>query len=110
MKINKGFMAGGTQLLLLTLLSNEDMYGYEIIEKLASQSKNVFKLNEGTLYPILHKLENKGFLKSYKVKADNNRLRKYYSITKKGQKQLVIEKKEWKVFSESMNRVVAYEL
>ena len=109
MKINKGFIAGGTHLLLLTLLNKEDMYGYQIIGELAKQTDNIFQFNEGTLYPVLHKLENDGYLKSYTQKGDNGRNRKYYQITKKGRKQLVVVNEEWRVFSKSMNRVVAYE-
>ncbi len=109
MKINRGFIAGGTHLLLLTLLNKEDMYGYQIIGELANQTDNIFQFNEGTLYPVLHKLEKEGYLKSYKLKGENGRNRKYYQITKKGERQLVVEKEEWKVFFESMNRVVTYE-
>ena len=113
MKIDKGFIGGGTDLLLLTLINEKDMYGYEIIRELETKSDKVFQFKEGTLYPILHKLENNGYLKSYKAKGDTGRHRKYYKITIKGEKQLVEEKQQWKVFSRSMNRIIVgdeYEL
>lgn len=109
MKIDKGFIGGGTNLLLLTLLNQKDMYGYEIIAELEKQSEQVFQFKEGTLYPILHKLENNGYLKSYTSKGDAGRQRKYYQITRKGQLQLIEEKKQWEVFSKSMNRIVVGE-
>ncbi len=109
MKIDKGFIGGGTNLLLLTLLNQKDMYGYEIIGELERRSDEVFKFKEGTLYPILHKLENSGYLKSYKSKGDAGRERKYYQITRKGKTQLVEEKQQWEVFSKSMNMIVVGE-
>ena len=106
MKIDKGFLGGGTHLLLLTLLNEKDMYGYEIIGELETRSDNVFKFKEGTLYPVLHKLENEGYLNSYKAKGDTGRQRKYYQITRSGKKQLIEEKEQWKVFSKSMNKIL----
>ena len=64
MKINKELLKGSTDMLVLSLLENEDMYGYQMIRKLDEKSQNVFMLQEGTLYPILHTLEEK---KSYIV-------------------------------------------
>ncbi len=57
MKINKELMKGSTTLLVLRLLETENMYGYEMIKDLKERSENVFELKEGTLYPILHALE-----------------------------------------------------
>ena len=84
-------------MLVLSLLENEDMYGYQMIKKLSEKSQNVFELQEGTLYPILHSLEEKNLISSY---WDNTgaKKRKYYSITKKGKKHLKEMKEEWKLF------------
>ncbi|HZK33480.1 MAG TPA: helix-turn-helix transcriptional regulator [Tissierellaceae bacterium] len=106
MKIDKGFIGGGTDLLLLSLINERDMYGYEIIRELEIRSDDIFRFKEGTLYPILHKLENHGYLKSYKAKGDAGRQRKYYKITSRGKGQLVKEKQQWEVFSKSMNKIV----
>ena len=54
-----------TQLLLLKLLSSEDMYGYQIILELARRSSNVFEMKEGTLYPVLHGMEREGYVEAY---------------------------------------------
>ena len=64
MKIDKSLMTGSTTMLILKLLSMEDMYGYQMIEQLEKRSENVFTLKAGTLYPLLHKLEQQGILTS----------------------------------------------
>ena len=69
MKIDKSLVSGSTAMLVLKLLEENDMYGYEMIEKLRERSENVFELKAGTLYPLLHGLEEKGCLKSYEKPA-----------------------------------------
>ena len=110
MKIDKGLIGGSTVLLLLSLLEEKDRYGYEIIKELASRSNKTFQFKEGTLYPVLHKLENSGYVKSYMAKGDTGKERKYYQITKKGEKQLIEEKNKWKLFSVAVNKVVGGEM
>lgn len=65
MGIDKNLVQGSMALLLLRLLETKDMYGYEMIEALRSKSNNVFELKAGTLYPLLHSLESKGYVRSY---------------------------------------------
>ena len=65
MKINKELLKGSTELIVLGVLENENMYGYQMIKELKEKSENVFEFQEGTLYPILHKLEEKGWILSY---------------------------------------------
>lgn len=67
-------------LLLLRLLETKDMYGYEMIEALRSKSNNVFELKAGTLYPLLHSLESKGYVRSYED-ASSGKKRRYYQLT-----------------------------
>lgn len=110
MKIDKGLLGGSTILLLLSLLEHCDRYGYEIIKELELRSDKTFQFKEGTLYPVLHKLENSGFVKSYLEKGDTGKERRYYQITKNGKKQLVEEKEKWKVFSISVNKVIGGEV
>ena len=106
MKIDKGFIGGSSNLLVLSLLKERDMYGYEIIKDLELRSDNTFKFKEGTLYPVLHKLESDGLVKSYRKKGDTGRERKYYQITTRGEKELIEEKRQWQVFSSSLNKVI----
>jgi PadR family transcriptional regulator PadR len=105
-KINKGLMSGSTALLVLHLITLRDMYGYEIVKELESRSQNVFSLKEGTLYPVLHLLEKDGLVTSYERLAESGKLRKYYSITKKGHAALAEKKEEWSAFSKGVNAVL----
>ena len=104
-KINKELLKGSTNLLVLSLLQEENMYGYQMIRKLSEKSNDVFELQEGTLYPILHGLEEKGFISSYWDDTTGNK-RKYYTITKKGKNKLKEKKEEWSVFSSGINQVI----
>jgi DNA-binding PadR family transcriptional regulator len=106
MKIDKSLITGSTTTLILELLKNSDMYGYQMIEELERRSQNIFTLKAGTLYPILHTLEQKGLIESYDSEVDSVRPRKYYRITKIGKKFLDEKKAEWKTFSTAVNRVL----
>jgi len=66
--IDKSLMAGSTTILVLKLLEERDMYGYQMIETLAQRSDDTFNLKAGTLYPILHNLRNNGYVESYEKK------------------------------------------
>lgn len=105
MKINKELIKGSTDMLILNLLKNEDMYGYQMIKKLKEKSKNVFELKEGTLYPILHSLEEKDLITSYRDETTAKK-RKYYTITEKGKKYLNEKETEWQIFSKGINDVI----
>ena len=65
MKIDKELLKGSTSMLVLSLLEDENMYGYQMIKKLSEKSENVFEFQEGTLYPILHNLESNNLITSY---------------------------------------------
>ncbi|MBR3840101.1 MAG: PadR family transcriptional regulator [Erysipelotrichales bacterium] len=107
MAVDKGYMSGSSQLLVLSVLKEKPCYGYELIKTLKNQSNNVFDMQEGTLYPILHKLENEGLVCSSKQEVAG-RTRKVYSVTDKGLKVLEKEKEEWKEFSSAVNQVLAF--
>lgn len=107
MKFDKGLVAGSSTLLVLALLESGDMYGYQMIEELSRRSNDAFQMKEGTLYPILHGLENQGALKSYNQEAPSGKMRKYYHITKKGLSLLKEKTEEWNTFTEKVNAVIA---
>lgn len=107
MKADKNPLAGSTTLLVLSLLSQGDMYGYQMIAELENRMDRTFTMKEGTLYPILHGLENQGALKSYSKEAPSGKTRKYYHITKKGLSLLEEKKTEWTTFTEKVNAVIA---
>lgn len=104
--MDKKYMALGTSMLLLSLLSRQDMYGYQIIRELEQQSQEVFCLKEGTLYPLLHSLEQQGAICSELRTAENGRERKYYRITASGKKLLKEKMKEWETYQTAVNHVL----
>lgn len=106
MTIDKSLLTGTTTMLILKLLEEADMYGYQMIEELNQKSKNVFELKAGTLYPLLHTLEQKELVTSYEKTADNARVRKYYRLTKKGRQYLREKKKEWEAYTSAVNNVL----
>lgn len=106
MKIDKSLMTGSTTMLILKLLENTDMYGYQMIEELEKRSQNIFTLKAGTLYPLLHTLEQQNMIESYDTKTDSPRPRKYYRLTKDGRKMLDEKKAEWKAYSSAVNQVL----
>lgn len=105
MKINKELLKGSTKMLILEMVKDENMYGYQMIKKLKEKSNEVFDFKEGTLYPILHTLEEEELITSYWDDTTGKK-RKYYAITTKGKKSLKEKNEEWKIFSESVNRVI----
>ena len=105
MAVDRSLVSGSTTMLLLKLLSEKDMYGYEMIETLREKSQNVFELKAGTLYPLLHGLEDKNYLTVYE-KEVGGKVRKYYSITKTGRKVLEEKKEEWKIYSSAVVNVL----
>ncbi len=93
MKISKELLKGSTNMLVLKLIKEENMYGYQMIKKLKEKSQNVFELKEGTLYPILHLLEENEFITSYwdnssrkkqKILCNNKQRRKRIKKQKRG--------------------------
>ena len=107
MAVDKSLLTGSSTLLVLKLLSEKDMYGYEMIDTLRKRSQNVFEFKAGTLYPLLHGLEEKGVLKVYEQEY-LGKTRKYYSITKEGRKLLNENTQEWEVYSGAIANVLAY--
>jgi PadR family transcriptional regulator PadR len=91
---NPNFMNGVPELLILRLLQQEEMYGYEIVQAIRSGTDAVIAVGEGVVYPVLHGLERDGALKSRR-KTVNGRSRIYYSVTRAGSRRLVDLSKDW---------------
>ena len=105
--IDKGYISGSSRLLVLNLLQEKSCYGYELIKTLKQRSNDVFDMKEGTLYPILHKLENDELITSFNEMV-SGRMRKVYKITDKGVKVLAKEREQWEEFSTAVNHVIAF--
>ena len=108
MAANKAWISGSVKMLLLKLLSEKDMYGYEMITTLRKRSQNVFELKAGTLYPLLHTMEEEELLTSYEEEF-LGKTRKYYRITKNGEKLLKCKEEEWEEYSPAVTAVLKWE-
>ena len=86
---------GTLDMLILQILSLEPAHGYGIAQRLEQISKSVIQLNQGSLYPALHRLEQKKWLKAEWKESETGREAKFYSLTPAGRKQLVLEKDSW---------------
>ncbi len=103
---NKEYIKGTIKTIVLKLLTEkEKMYGYEISQRVGQLSGDEIKLTYGALYPILYKLENEGLLTTTSEIVDN-RARKYYSLTEKGQKQAIEKVSELKKFINSLEQIL----
>lgn len=80
MRVNKELSKGSHELIILKLLSRQDMYGYQLIQQMALLSEDVFCMSQGSLYPFLHTLEDKGFIQSYE-QTEGGRARRFYHLT-----------------------------
>lgn len=98
---------GSTEILLLALLADEPMYGYQISQELAKRSGGYFDMKEGLLYPTLHRMQKDGLLTSEWRKAGAARRRKYYAITATGHEQLQSQSDEWQVFMQKLQEMIA---
>jgi PadR family transcriptional regulator PadR len=86
---------GTLDMLILHVLFLEPSHGYGIAQRLEQISKAVVRVNQGSLYPALHRLEQKGWLKAEWKQSETGREAKFYSLTRSGQKQLRVEKDSW---------------
>jgi transcriptional regulator len=105
---NKSDLLQGTlDLLILKTLEPGAMHGWGISLRIQAVSKDVLQVNQGSLYPALHRLEQQGLIASQWGASENNRQAKYYELTKVGRKQLSEETKNWERLAEAVGRVLA---
>ena len=97
---------GSTTVLILSLLAEQPMYGYQITKELAARSGGVFEFKEGTLYPALHRMEKDGLLTSYWEVVEEGPSRKYYTITERGQDALALKSRDWGNFARALLQVL----
>ena len=102
---NPNFMNGVPELLILRLLQEQEMYGYEIVQAIRSRSQAVIKVGEGVVYPVLHGLEQEGALRSRR-KTVNGRSRIYYSVTPAGAQRLVELASAWSNLATAIQKML----
>ena len=95
--LSKELVAASAEPLILSLLANGQSYGYAIIQEIKVRSKDRIQWTDGMLYPVLHRMEARGFIKSRWVKIENGRKRKYYSLKQDGKRALEQHFKQWDV-------------
>lgn len=106
MEYGKELLKGSTETLLLSLLKDQAMYGYQIIKELESRSGGYFKFREGTLYPALHRLEAARLVRGSWRRLPSGKERRYYELTEKGMGLLEQKVAEWQGFSSAVNLIM----
>jgi PadR family transcriptional regulator, regulatory protein PadR len=96
---------GTLDMLILHIVSLEPIHGYGIAQRLQQISRDVVQVNQGSLYPALHRLEGKGWLKADWRESETGREAKFYSLTAAGRKQLAVEKAGWDRLSTAINLI-----
>ena len=104
--IERELKRGALELIVLTLLSHGEAYGYEIVTKLSDRTAGALEISDGTLYPVLYRLERAGCVDIRWETPQRGVPRKYYRLTKAGQAELMQLTREWNTFSESMSRLL----
>jgi PadR family transcriptional regulator PadR len=97
---------GTLDLLILRTLALEPQHGWAISERVQQISKDVLQVQQGSLYPALHRLERRGWVKARWGTSDNNRRAKYYELTRSGRKQLEAEKDAWRKLTAAVAQVL----
>jgi PadR family transcriptional regulator PadR len=101
-----GLRQGTLDLLILKTLALGPEHGWAISERIHQVSSKVLQVQQGSLYPALHRLERRGWIKSHWRASENNRRAKYYELTQSGRKQLKAEKSEWKKLVAAVTQVL----
>lgn len=103
---NRELVKGSTSLLVLQLLNERDMYGYELVKEIGQRSDQNLQVKEGSLYPGLHKLERQEYLEHYWQDQEKGPARKYYRITAQGKEILAERTSEWHRYVQVMNNLI----
>jgi len=98
---------GTLDLLILRTLALEPLHGWAISERVQQISREMLRIQQGSLYPALHRLERRGWITAHWGTSDNNRRAKYYQLTKRGRLQLDVQKDAWQKLTTAVARVLA---
>ena len=105
-KAKSSMLQGTLDLLILKTLELEPMHGWGISQRIQQVSESLLQVNQGSLYPALHRLEEQGWITASWDTSENNRQARYYQLTKRGRGQLVEEKENWLRLSAAVARIV----
>ena len=104
---NQEMLQGTLDMLILQTLITGPAHGHTIARVIEHSSLDVLQVEQGSLYPALHRLAHRGWVSSYWGTSENNRKAKYYKLTAKGRKQLLAETSRWQQLVEAIGRVMA---
>jgi transcriptional regulator len=99
-------LPGTADLLILRTLQTEALHGWAIAERIQQISEDVLQINQGSLYPALHRLEHQGWIEAEWAVSELGRRAKYYQLTPSGRRQLAIETRDWERMSHAIGRVI----
>ena len=102
-------MQGTLDLLILKALSVEAVHGWGISDRIERMSAGVFRIGQGSLYPALHRFDNRGWVTSYWRTTENNRIARYYELTASGRHALAEEIARWRSYTDAVDRVIGAE-
>jgi len=105
-KPKSDLLQGTLDLLILKTLELEPMHGWGISQRIQQISDSVLQVNQGSLYPALHRLEEQGWITANWKASENNRQAKYYALTRRGRNQLAAERENWLRLSAAVGRIV----
>ena len=106
-KQQSDMIRGTLDMMIMKVLSMDPMHGWGICERIKLISEDELQVNQGSLYPALHKLTQEGWIKSYWGLTENNRRARFYRLTRAGQKQLQAEEAHWGRLAAAVSRVMA---
>ena len=108
-KLDRELKKGSAELLILSLLQARQRHGYEINKLIEARSGGVLRFKVASLYPLLYRLERRGWIKGQWVEKAGQRRRRYYKLTPEGRKVLAAQRNTWRAFVEAINRVTEAE-
>lgn len=106
MDYDREFLTGTVGLLILSLLGERAMYGYELLQEAERRSARQFQLKEGTIYPALHQMERAGLLVAEWRESEAGRARKYYALTAKGRRQAASKRRQWAALAAAVGAIL----
>ena len=99
-------MQGTLELLILNTLARQSMHGYGIVQRIHETTEDLLKVEDGSLYPALYRMEDRGLIKSEWGVSENNRRARFYKITRRGRKQLATEESQWEHVATAVTKVL----
>ncbi len=107
--LDRELKKGSAELLILSLVEDQPRHGYDIGNLIEQRSRGVLRFNVASLYPLLYRLEKRGWIQGRWVEKAGQRRRRYYRLTPEGKKVLAAQRSSWREFVEAINRITGIE-